>query len=415
MAEHSNSKKKVIVVWLLLFLIGGGGIFLFFIIQGANDLTGAGKTNFTYSAAARDGVSSFFKYIGVSPSDEDDLAKSAKARMKKRGFDEDGSKPGSADVTDWMASNPSGGKGGGSSARPGAPTVVPHMNGQALSGAGGIGSGSTNSSSRLARFGGGDGSGDASIKNGQALPKNQGGKSSTLNALSNARAMLGAGLTSGSAMTAKGKWDASFGVGNAGRGGAELAYGKSGLVNLDKIKTGEVDNLKTTDPKSLDTPVPKMEVDKDAESKDPTLQKAKDDMEAELKKSMAQAAAQAAANAVSGDSTSGTAGGGDTARGADGQPQPPDAIKNFATQTQDKGGVFCPDGCQNAQGSFKDNPPPGNPTYVQVGSGWQISYSGVQQVNGGAPISYVDTISVDANGGNPTYMGSNENGKVIPP
>jgi hypothetical protein len=293
MADHSKDRKKALVMLVLLFLFAGGGIFLYFIIQGANDLTGAGKGNtFTYSGAVREGVSSFFKYIGFD-SEESSLAKckqAVDAVREEKAVAAEG-------ISDWTASKDDGG--GSASARPVTPTSVPKMGGGGMSGVGGGGGGGTNSSSRISRFGGEDGAGSVSVKAGQASGSGLTKKSATMDALKRANTQMGDALRSGSAMTAKGKWDASFGVGGgAGRSG-DMAYGKAGLVGLDKIKTGEIASLKTTDPKSLNVPKPDPLVDKDAQAKDKNLNaamaKAADDA---AKKAAEQAMISAAGNSL---------------------------------------------------------------------------------------------------------------------
>ena len=134
----------------------------------------------------------------------------------------------------------------------------------------------------------------------------------TYGSLKNARAMLGEGLRSGSAMTAKGKWDSSFGVGGGSGRGGDMAYGRSsGLVKLDVIKKGEVDNLKMDDNKSLDVPEVKgFKADKDAAAEDPVLQKAKESAEDALKKNIASAGIGAIGDSLTKDGKSGEDGSG---------------------------------------------------------------------------------------------------------
>lgn len=305
MADNSSNRKKALIVSVLAFLLAGGGVFLFFIIQGSNDLTGANKKNFYYGSAARGAATSFFKFLGfdaaetISNPGNTQRNQDRTIALEKAGTElasAGGSASGSGSDDAWGV-NPNGGRSGSSS-----PTTVPRMGGGgAMSGVGGASAGGTKSSGGVSRFGEGADSGNVKIS-GKSLASAAatGNAKGTLGALQNARAMLGEGLRSGSAMTAKGKWDASFGIGGGGRGGKELAYGKSGLVALDKIKSGEVDSLKTTDIKSLKTAdVKGFKEDKDANVQlDSASQKAKENAEDSLKKSAAEALANEAVNSV---------------------------------------------------------------------------------------------------------------------
>jgi len=328
MADNSNNRKKTLIISMLVFLLGGGGIFLFFIIQGSNDLTGAGKSKFQYGTATREAVSSFFKVIGVVPEESDALAKYKETRMTARGFLADGEKA-VPDVADWMdksAAAPAAGLSG----RSASPTSVPRMAGRAGSSVGG-GGGSSQSAGAVSRFGGDGAQGNTAISaRAQAGGAGANGKG-TLGALKNAKAMLGEGLRSDSAMTASSKWNQSFGVGAAGgaRSG-DLAYGKPGLVGLDKIKSGEIASLKMTPAKSMTTPeAGAFKRDKDMESKDAGIQKAKTDAEADSKKAAAKAAAEAAAQALTQDKAGDTPKSTDKAAG-DGKTAVPEDVKEAA-------------------------------------------------------------------------------------
>ena len=325
MSDNSNNRRKTLVVSMLAFLLIGGGVFLFFIIQGSNDLTNSGKkNNFHYGGAARQSVASFFKAVGMIPDEEDLAAKKKEIRMKARGFLEDGTKAGPVDISDWMANNSAPAPSGSPSRAPSrAPTAVPRMAGGGRSSAGGSGGG-TKSAGGVSRFNGGASSGNTTVSNkaqsGFGAPANKG----TLGALRNSRAMLGDGLKSGSAMTASSKWGQSFGVGGgAGSGGGsksgDLAYGKSGLVSLDKIKSGDIASLKTAPEASA------FKRDKDAEKKDQNLNDIKDKAseaskektKAKEKEDIAKAVVDAAGQGLTksmGDTTSGGGGTSDPAR-----------------------------------------------------------------------------------------------------
>ncbi len=319
MTDNSRSRKKALIVSMLLFLAAGGGVFLFFVIQGSNDLTGANKKNsFTFGGAARGAATSFFKFVGF-----DDVESFAKGETKERVRIKEYEAAGIIDSAGAASASSSGGgmpwapsAGGGRSA---SPSYVPKMAGTGGSSVGGLGGAGTRSSSSVSRFGGGADAGNTRISTAKPHEAADGVKGSgTLSALAKSRAMLGDGLRSGSAMTAKSKWDASFGVGRTGASGGEMAYGKSGLVGLDKIKKGEVDNLKTTDPKSLKVPeVGKPEYAGDGKGGDADSKKesTEDAMKKSMASSMIGAMGQGMSNSLKNDKSSG--GGGMSALGSE--------------------------------------------------------------------------------------------------
>jgi len=328
MADNSNNRKKAFLVSVLAFLLIGGGVFLFFIIQGSNDLTASKNKKFEFGSAAREEVSSFFKSLGFT-ADETEAAAKYKDKVETS---KDIKLEASTGMSDWM-NKPAA---SAASSGPGSPrghTSVPTMGGGSLSGAGGGGGGGSSSSGGASRFGEGSGAGNTSIKaasGGSGGPVGKGAMAS----LTGAKALLGEGLRSGSAMTAKGKWDSSFGVGSGSKGGNEMSYAGKGLVALDGIKKGEIGNLKMADAKSLKVPdAGKFQEDKGAESKDPTLQAAKDKASDDAKKAAAQSLAQAAAQGLSGASgtandpkASGTTRSGGDTPAASGGEKPPDTI-----------------------------------------------------------------------------------------
>jgi hypothetical protein len=303
MTDNSDKRKRTLIVSVLAFLLTGGGVFLFFVVQGSNDLTGKGKKgSFSYGSAAREGVSSFFKTVGFMPDDEEILAKQKESRMAARGFLPDGELA-AADLSNWMAKDPSPASASASASAsvPAKPTYVPKMSGGASSGLGGGGA-SAKSAGSVSRFGSESDQRTTSVsKAGQASASGTTDKG-TLGTLKNAKALLGDGLRSNSAMTAQSKWGQSFGVGGAGAAGksGDLAYNKTGLVNLDKIKSGEIASLKPGAAPEAGA----FDRDKEAEKKDPGLQaaakeaseKSKKDQE---KKEMAKALTDAAGGALS--------------------------------------------------------------------------------------------------------------------
>ena len=291
MADNSNGRKKALAVSVLAFLFIGGGVFLFFIIQGSDDLTHKGKkNNFAYGFSVRDAVLPLFKRMGISAFEED-VVRPRKV-VEDTGGDLAAVAAAPADVSDWMANNNSGAPSASAYRGSGSPTSVPKMAGRTGSPVGGSGGGGTKSSGGVSRFGEGNTGGNVNVSaKAQAGAGGPAGKG-TMATLKNARAMLGEGLKSDSAMTARSKWGQSFGVAGSGGKTGDLAYAKTGLVNLDKIKSGEISNLKMDSKGSLKpTDVSSPVKDNDGTSKALSAdKKLKEDTEAEMKKKMAETA-----------------------------------------------------------------------------------------------------------------------------
>ena len=401
MADNEKKRRKTLLISMLVFLVSGGGIFLFFVIQGANDLTGAGKqAMFSYGYAVRDAVTPLFKALGIITS-QDEMVRETKERWKARGVDI--SKGVAApDVSDWMSkggSNSSGRNGSGVTSLPS--TSIPHMMGSRLGGLGGMGGGSSKSSNSLSRFAARSGSADASISSsggGGAFP---GAGKGTLGELRNARTMLTAGLESGSAMKAKGMWDRSFGVGGGNSGTSRLKYNDSGLVSLDKIKSGAIADLKMGDTGNAPgASGPKQDVtgSETALANDKSVQKA---MEEQMKEALAKNALDSLGNSMSNNSGNGSPG--DSGSGA-----PPDDVTAVGNNTKPPDGQYCPQGKTLADGSsFKDNPP----QYSKEGQTWTVTYTGTQKMPDGSSFNYSDKMVVNP-GGNPPLLpyGSTCNG-----
>jgi len=393
MADNSNNRKKALIVSVLAFLFAGGGIFLFFVVQGANDITGAGKKNsFSYGFAVREAVLPLFKRMGFSTVEDEMIAATAE-RMKARGIEpvsDISAAP--ADVSDWMAQAPSGAP--SASARSGAPARVPKMAGRAGTPVGGISGGGSKSAGGATRFGPGSSAGMTSVS-GKGQAGSQGvTEKGTLSALKTTRAMLGEGLRSNSAMTASNKWNQSFGVGSGsgGSGGGSLAYNKSGLVALDKIKSGEISNLKMDKKGGLKTPdvaAPKKDEEGTAAalSKDKDYKKAQDDA---IKKQLADAAlkeTEAAITKPKGEEDED--GGGPQAKSE--PDKPPDEVTNLAANSEPPEGKYCPSGCETPGGdTYKDN----EPEYKKEGDVWTVTYTGEQCSPAGDCFNYSDTMAV---------------------
>ncbi len=394
-ADSNSGRRKAIIVSLLVFLFIGGGIFMFLIYQGLGDMKGDSKDNFSYGFNVRNAVLPVFQYFGLAENNAD-RGEETKKRLDARGLETSLLDEPQTDISDWMAK----GKERGSSRAPAsfsAPSVrtgIPRLGG-GLNGAGGTGA-SSQSGADISRFGGGADSGNTKISRmGQNGPSSMKGHG-TLTALSNARAALGEGLRSGSAMTARAKWDQGFGLGTTGKKSGELAYGKPGLVKLDGIKSGDIANLKTMDPGSLKVTEPgKPAEDTEGEAKAKADGKLGDK---DVMKSVVDAAGQGISKGIS------SAAGGSGSRGetSGGKPTPPDDVLALGGKPQTQGGSYCPDGCSCGQGcTFKDN----KPVYVNNPDGsWSVGYTGQQTDASGKTISYVDVCKLDPGGAKPTSL-----------
>lgn len=390
MSDNSGNRKKALIVSVLAFLVAGGGVFLFFIVQGSNDLTGSAKNpNFSYGSAAREGVSSFFRSIGVVPEEEVKLSEAAVDRLETRGLplDEMGVADSNPSISDWMNKD-GGGSASASASRPVTPTSVPKM------GAGSVGSfagggGGSKSGGSVTRFGGESETGTTSV--GQAAKASATGitDKGTMGTLKNAKALLGEGLRSNSAMTAQSKWGQSFGVGGPTAGGkaGDLAYNKTGLVSLDKIKSGEIADLKMDKASSLKTtdvssPVKDSDGTKAALNNDA---KVKADAEAKMKQDVAKQAIQAAGDAATKGATGPKAG-----EPAADPNKPPEDVMNAAMEAS------CGQGCTTEDGaSYKDS----SRTFEKNPDGtWNCTIHGEQTNADGTKIAYSDTITYDASG-----------------
>jgi len=402
MQDNSSNRRKTLIVSVLAFLFAGGGIFLFFIVQGSNDLTRAGKNqNFTYGSAAREGVTSFFKSMGVIPDEEPKLSEASIPRLMSRGVPPELlGQPPSGDVSDWME-KPANSSASSSFGRSGSPTSVPKMQGGGGSGLAGGGGGGSKSAGSATRFGEGSTAGSTSISNKAQAGAGGGEGKGTLATLKNTRALLGEGLRSGSAMTANAKWNQSFGLGSGSNRGGDMSY-KSGLVGLDKIKSGDIADLKMDKKGSLKasevgSPLKDEDGTKKALGADAKVQQAaKDKAEADMKKEAAAAAVKAAEGAMGNKGGTGTGAGAGTGTGAGagtgtGGNQPPEAVMttlNDATCTPpgkvlENGGVATDlkkDIVQNSDGS------------------WTATYTGTQTNPDGTTFPYKDTVTVDAKG-----------------
>ncbi|MDA8132770.1 MAG: hypothetical protein M0011_14805 [Elusimicrobia bacterium] len=413
MGNSSNNRKIALIVSVLAFLFAGGGVFLFFVIQGSNDLTGKnGKNSFSYGFSVRDAVTPLFKTLGISTYD-DEMKDAAVKRLEARGVTPPNGAPSSSpDISDWMAKDGSRASASAPASRPSAPTNISKMAQKSMSGVGGLGGAGSKSSAGLTRFGEGSESGETSVSASAHAGKAGAADKGTLASLKNARALLSQGLQSGSAMTARDKWNQSFGVGGAKSAtGGQLAYNKSGLVSLDKIKSGEIENLKMDKANTFGAPdVPKMEKAAGAADIDQDPNKKKD-AEAQMKSDIASALTGAAGNALT---NSGSKPGDLTTASADhGDPnKPPESVVAMGSNQKPPEGKYCPDGCPTADGggTYKDN----QAQYDKCDGGWCVTYSGTQTDANGNTFTYSDTMKVNPGGDPPfTPVSSTANGKPV--
>ncbi|HNW43600.1 MAG TPA: hypothetical protein PKI19_03795 [Elusimicrobiales bacterium] len=377
MADNSNGRKKTFIVSILAFLLIGGGVFLFFIIQGSNDLTKSKNGNFQYGSIARSSLAPFFKALGLV--EEKPGRNIHQIRLDK--FLE--KQAAGLDMDSWMANNnpaaaDAAPRNSASARAPsGPPSVVPRMAG---GGGGGIaGGGSSNSSGARSGFEAGSAREHAKVTAGSASGSAVSGKEGgVLGSLRGAQAMLNTGLRSGSAMTAKTSWDKSFGVGTTGGGsrnkasGGNMAY-SGGLVGLDTIKSGELKNLKTSDISGKSAPaanVPKP-VDEEGKDKEKSLT---DGLGAELTKGMT----EKASSLFNGK---GGGGGEETPSANIKYEEPPADIKRAAEAPWDPNsqdtGYYCKTPCQlESEGGYEFVARDSQIDYHKEGEEWVATYRG---------------------------------------
>ena len=368
MSDNRSRQKRTLIVLVVFFLLIGGGIFTFFIFQGLGDLRGDNKGGFSYGFAERVAVLPLFQYFGLSDNEKP-------APIRDRGLDPALFKP-RADISDWMAKpdasgGANGAKGGASS--PAKATVIPRMGGSS-SGSMAGGSGGSQTSGSASQFSAGSGSGNAKISAGQAGKGGAQGRGAALNALASAKASLGEGLRSGSAMAGRSKWGTAFGSGSGGKSD-NFAYAKSGLVKLDTIKSGEIESLKSSD---ISTLMPTPVKDLASEAKDPNLAKMKGKEGADAAKD----ALKSAVGQVGGQQS-------EAKDEKTGKPveMPPQKVIDAATTPPPKG-TFCPDGCGKGSEYYRDS----NVRYAKGTDGqWKATYEGTDAKGQ----QYNDTVGID--------------------
>lgn len=400
MASNLDNRKKAMIISVLAFLVAGGGVFLFFIVQGSNDLTGKGKNaRFSYGSAAREGVSSFFRSVGLFPEERPELSASAVDRLDSRGLPLDmlGITDPNPDISDWMGKDKSRASASASGPnRPAKPTKIAKMSRKALPGVG-RGGGGSKSAGSVSRFGAGSGSGETSISDDTEAGKTGKTGKGTLGALKNSKNLLAQGLRSDSAHTARDKWGQSFGVDGNKAAGGKLAYNKGGLVDLDKIKSGDIASLKMDKSKSLTTPdVTSPIKDKDgtkaALSNDKNVKKAAaDKLKEQMANDLANSAASAVTNGAAGDKPDDKAAPGP---GADDSGRP----EGMSDEVWDNiNGGTCGEGadCSTAGG---DKYTDASRSIQKDGDNWICEWTGTQKNADGTEITYTDKVVYGPNG-----------------
>ena len=409
-------KKKSLVVGILAFLLAGGAMFVLMTLQGAKDIKNTdAKMNFSYGNVIAGAVAPLFEALGIT-NDKSELEDATRKRVYDRSPEQF-----ALNLADWTGEgfgsaagdDSSSAAGGGSGSSGGrnysgsAPSSEPYHKMEASLGSAGFGGGggrSQTSSNGMSSFEKGSSAdsvntgGGNSYASGSKLPVGKGKGVETLRA---SRQMLSTGLTSGSANVARSQWSSAFGEGrSAGKtsgfsngGKVDLnAYNSGGLANLDKIKSGEITDLKmnSIDGKSGAVPaasVPTMaDKDKKGDENDDKIEKALGDV-------LGDAANTAVESLTSGkdkESSDGKeANGKNSSDGTDSGKgmRPPAEFSNIAEKKDAEGGLYCPDGCEGEGFTYKDNPA----TYYKTKKGyWVVTYSGEQKMDNGDVLSYED-------------------------
>lgn len=406
--RKAPGKKKSLVVGILAFLLAGGAMFVLMTFQGAKDIKNTdAKMNFSYGNVIAGAVAPLFEALGITE-DKSELEEATRKRVYDRSPEQfalnlaDWTGEGAASAADDDSSASSGsssGYSGGGNHSASAPSSEPYRKMEAALGSSGFSGGggrSQTSSNGMSSFEKG-GSADAvntggghSYASGSKLPVGKGKGIETLKA---SRQMLSTGLTSGSANVARSQWSSAFGEGRStgktsgfSNNKADLnAYNSGGLANLDKIKSGEITDLKmnSIDGKSGAVPtasVPTMaDKGKKGDENDDLIEKALGDVVGDTAKT----AADSLFSGKDGGKGSGGKDGVDTGSVI----RPPAEFSNIAEKSEKDGGVYCPEGCEREGFTYKDNPA----TYTKTKKGnWVVSYTGEQKMDNGDIIKYED-------------------------
>lgn len=415
--RKTPGRKKSLVVGILAFLLAGGAMFVLMTFQGAKDIKNTdAKMNFSYGNVIAGAVAPLFEALGITDA-KSELEEATRKRVYDRSPEQfalnlaDWTGEGAASAADDDSSSSSGGGSGDSGGRnhsASAPSSEPYRKMEAALGSSGFSGGggrSQTSSNGMSSFEKG-GSADAvntggghSYASGSKLPVGKGKGIETLKA---SRQMLSTGLTSGSANVARSQWSSAFGEGRStgktsgfSNNKADLnAYNSGGLANLDKIKSGEITDLKmnSIDGKAGAVPtasVPTMaDKDKKGDETDDMIEKALGDVIGDTAKTAADSLfsgkdGDKGSSGKSSGGKDGSAGGVDSGTGV----KPPSEFLNIAEKKDAEGGLYCPDGCAGDGFTYKDNPA----TYTKTKKGnWVVTYTGEQKQDNGDIIKYED-------------------------
>lgn len=280
-----NAKNKASAACMAAFLLAGGLIFVFLAIMGEKDLR-KDDIKFSYGNVLRGAFSPIEDFF----TGKDKAAKTeqiARARMHNRGavFADE-----AVSLNDWLdapaeGSLSSSGRSSGASGpstksktdgkrNPGENAQYKKMEAALGSAFASSSGGTSKTTAQISSFSNDSVSKSAINTDGGTISKNRdsngkGEKPSAKQTLQEARQDLSAALKSGSAAVAKTNWGSKFdgsttSAFNSGKktemGKNSSAYADKGLVKLDEIKSGEIENLKTDGKTSIpEASVPKMD------------------------------------------------------------------------------------------------------------------------------------------------------------
>lgn len=393
-----RGKKKALLVSILAFLVTGGALFILMTLQGNKDLR-KDDIRFSYGNVIKTAVAPLFEALGI---EDNTLKNSVKERLAKRipeGQD--------LDISDWLASsaaNSSGGGKGGYSGKgggagggygKGGTASAPYRKMDAQTSDGGLsgGGGTSQSSSTPTKYEKGSSADKVNTSDSLSNNRMQDSKKGSLASLKTSKSVMGAALRTDSAAVASSKWGNAFGDGRqsgaanvqGGAGGQAGAYTDSGLVSLDKIKSGEIGDLKlgTNKPSVTDAGVPKIVEDDNTG----------DEMDKLIASTLGDSVKDVVDEAFGGkDKDKDGADSNEDLKDSDSSGNnktPPAEYKSLAEKTQEEGGPFCPKSCYAEDGSeYKDKNPP---SYRKTSKGaWVVTYEGKQTLTDGSVTSYSD-------------------------
>ena len=297
-----KNKRKVLIVSLLVFLVSGGGVFTFFTFQGLEDLKDKPSFAFEYDSFPKKAFLPFLKYMGLVDTEVvSSLGKSSEAQSEYDPSKDPDFNPDAFSSGDVAVAGSKGAASGhrGASGRAYSPSGKLGAN---MSGPGAASSGGTKTGFTSSAFFSGSGFKDARTGKTVDASKMNADSKNLLARLEGTRSLLQTGLKSGSALTAKSKWDQGFAGSGSGHTSGMIYSG--GATKLDKYDV-KPEDLKLGDDKGLTAPEPgEPQEDKAAEASDPLMQKAK-----EAAASMAQDIASGMSNLTAGGITGGGGGG----------------------------------------------------------------------------------------------------------